>query len=325
MGPNDVEEVIVNTDEAILESIGEGDDKTADDDATQASTEAKTDDTGATSPVGDQQGTDDSDATKQPAKAGSPQDLRDKDGNIVATGGKERRFYETAQKFKSENEQLTTKVTSLEAQLKAVNDAGNLGTQYSLTPEELTTGAQLISAYKKSPVETIQYMLTQTQASGHNIDAISSGGTDMSAVKQMLDNALAPLVAERQQRVDTQEASSRATTIYNNFVAKFPDAVIHQETLAQLLNEDSELTPEAAYYKLRASYYDNNLDWTKPLATLRKERDDAKASADNFTQQQQLPDGGGAGGNVVGTDTVASVHTSTDDIIRQAMAEAGIT
>jgi hypothetical protein len=41
--------------------------------------------------------------------------------------------------------------------------------------------------------------------------------------------------------------------------------------------------------------------------------------------QQQLPDGNVSSGNVRGTETVASIDTSTDEIIRQAMVEAGIT
>ena len=206
--------------------------------------------------------------------------------------------------------------------MDAVNNAGTLGTQYSLTPEEITTGAQIIAAYKNNPVETIQYMLTQAQASGHNIDALTTGGLDMSAVKQMLDTALQPLVSEHQERADTQAAQSRATSVYNNFMAKYPDSAVHEDTLARLLNEDTSLSPEAAYFKLQSYYARNNLDWTKSLAQLQQAATVAATSAENT--QQALPEGSIANANVTDKPQVADVNTSTDDIIRDAMAEAGI-
>ena len=316
MGNENEEVTIVSTDEAILDSIGENDEPTTDEDAKAPETAE-----GEAPTTSDQQSAEGGDDSQQ-KEVGGPQDLVDGQGNLVAQGGKERRFYETAQRERSRADNLEKELTTIKAQMDAVNNAGTLGTQYSLTPEEITTGAQVIAAYKNNPVETIQYMLTQAQASGHNIDALTTGGLDMSAVKQMLDTALQPLVSEHQERADTQAAQSRATSVYNNFMAKYPDSAVHEDTLARLLNEDTSLSPEAAYFKLQSYYARNNLDWTKSLAQLQQAATVAATSAENT--QQALPEGSIANANVTDKPQVADVNTSTDDIIRDAMAEAGI-
>ena len=188
----------------------------------------------------------------------------------------------------------------------------------------MTTGAQLITSYKDNPVNTIKYMLTQAQANGYNIDDLG-GSTDMSAIKAMMENALAPLVSEQQLRVDTQETQDRATEVYNNFVTKFPDASVHETSLARLLTEDPSLSPEAAYYKLQSFYATRNLDWTKPLETLQEEAKTAEANNSSANTQPQPPEGGGvSNNNVTDTANVADVNVSFDDIIREEMAKAGV-
>jgi hypothetical protein len=311
------EEAVVSTDEAILDSIGENDEPTENE---STETTPTTEEEAPT--TSDQQSTAEGTDSQQGQVSG-PQDLVDREGNVVAQGGKERRFYETAQRERARAENLNKELTTVKAQMEAVNNAGTLSTQYSLSPEEVTTGAQIIAAYKNNPVETIQYMLTQAQASGHNVDAITTGGLDVSAVKQMLDTALQPLVSEHNEKVDTQAAQDRAVGVYNDFIAKYPDSAVHENTLARLLQEDASLSPEAAYFKLQSYYARNTLDWTKSLEQLQQQQNVAATRVENT--QQALPEGSVANANVTDRPQIADVNTSTDDIIRDAMAEAGIT
>ena len=167
-------------------------------------------------------------------------------------------------------------------------------------------------------------MLTQAQSNGYNVDAIVSGGTDMSAVKQMLDTALAPIIGDRQKEIDTQEVNDRATEIYNTLSTQYPDAAVHDDSLSRLLQQDPNLSVEAAYYKLQSYYATNGLDWTKSLAMLQTEQNNAPQPA-TINTPAQPPEGGSVSPtNVTDTAQVADVNVSTDDIIRQAMAEAGI-
>ena len=315
---------LITTDEAILSSIGEGDEQTTDDGVTEESSGETADTTEEASTTSSEQSTDGSTNEQQQRPTSGPQDLVDGQGNVIAAGGKERRFYETAQREKQRADSVSRELTTLKSQMDAVNNAGTVGTQYGLSPDEVTTGAQLIAAYKNNPVEAIQYMLTQAQSNGYNIDGITSGGTDMQAVKQMLDNALAPILGEHQERADTQAANDRALEIYNEFNSKYPDSAVHEDSLTRLLQQDPNLSVEAAYFKLQSYYAQRGLDWTKSLTTLQTEQNAQRAPVSVNTQPQP-PDGGSVPhANVTDTAQVADVSTSTDDIIRQAMSEAGI-
>jgi len=316
------EETLLTTDDAILDSIGEGDEQSTSESSVEQVDGEDANTTEETSTASSEQGVEGSSNTEQQGKVSSPQDLVDAQGNVIATGGKERRFYETAQREKQRAEGLTRDVETLQAQLEAINNAGSVGSQYDLSPEEVTTGAQIIAAYKNNPVETIEYMLTQAQASGHNVDAIGQNGNmNLNAVKQMVDSAIQPLVAEQYEREENEAADIRAQEIYDNFNSQYPDSAVHEDSLARLLDQEPNLSPEAAYFKLRSYYMERNLDWTKSLEQLQSEQSSQQASVNT---QQAVPDGNVIPNRVTDTAQVADANTSTDDIIRQAMSDAGI-
>ena len=316
------EETLLTTDDAILDSIGEGDEQSTSEGSVEQVDGENANITEETSTASSEQGVEGSSDTEQQGKVSSPQDLVDGQGNVIATGGKERRFYETAQREKQRAEGLTREVETLQAQLEAINNAGSVGSQYDLSPEEVTTGAQIIAAYKNNPVETIEYMLTQAQAAGHNVDAIGQNGNmNLNAVKQMVDSAIQPLVAEQYEREENEAADIRAQEIYDNFNSQYPDSAVHEDSLARLLDQEPNLRPEAAYFKLRSYYMERNLDWTKSLEQLQSEQSSQQASANT---QQAVPDGNVIPNRVTDTAQVADANTSTDDIIRQAMSDAGI-
>jgi len=317
----------LSTDEAILDSIGEG--ASLDEPTTEETTEVNTSEAQDASPETQQadsgQSSDDGTGTEpQQQQNRGPQDLVDREGNVVAKGGKERRFYEQLQVQKQQNGTLNQQVQQLQSQLEAINGAGTLGTQYELTPEELTTGAQLVKSFKDDPVNTVKYLLTQAQAAGHNLDDVATGGVDAAAIKQMVNEAVSPLVQDRQQRVDSEQKQQKAMEVYNNFMSQYPDAQVHEGSLARLLETDQNLSPEAAYFKLKNFYLEKGLDFGVPLETLAQQEQQAQQTPEVNTQQT-LPSGGNVPvQNVTDTADIADVGTSYDDIIRQSMRDANI-
>jgi len=251
-----------------------------------------------------------------------PQDLIDKDGSVIAKGGPDRRHYENWQRAQQENGTLTQNLQSLESQVDAYKSASNLGTQYSLSPEEMTAGAQIMQAWKDDPASTVKYLLTQAQSLGYNVDGIS-GATDVSAIKTMIDQALSPIMQERQDKVDTQRIEDEARTQYSSFLQTYPDAESHETALAQLLEGDKNLSLEAAYYKLRSFYSEKGLDWSKPLEVLQAEMQQ-QAEQKRGNTQQPLPTGNVSSTTMTDTTDIADASTSFDDIIRQSMNEAGM-
>ena len=234
----------LSTDEAILDSIGEG--ASLDEPTTEETTEVDTSEAQESSPEAPQAGSGQSGEAgtggePQQQQTRGPQDLVDREGNVIAKGGKERRFYEQLQSTKQQNGALNQQVQQLESQIKAITDAGTLGTQYELTPEELTTGAQLVKSFKDDPVNTVKYLLTQAKAAGHNLDDVATGGVDAAAIKQMVNEAVSPLVQDRQQRVEAEQKQQKAMEVYNGFMSQYPDAQIHENSLARLLESDRNL------------------------------------------------------------------------------------
>lgn len=317
----------LSTDEEILNSMGEGDEPDTDESAEEEDNGEEQGAEKKSADANDKQGTVGGTNEEQGSrKPSGPQDLVDAQGNVIAAGGKERRFYETAQREKQRADTVSRQLETASARLDAFEKAGSVGTQYSLTPDEVVTGAQLIAAYKNNPVEAIKYMLTQAQANGHNVDDLMGGGTNMSAIKQMIENAVAPLTADHKQREDTQAVNSRAQEIYNGFIGKYPDSTVHEESLSRLIQNDPSLSLDAAYFQLKSYYLERGLNWNKSLVQLQQEQELAarQPAQTRVNTQPQPPEGRVNQVNTTTNSRVADVSTSTDDIIRQAMLEAGI-
>jgi hypothetical protein len=182
-----------------------------------------------------------------------------------------------------------------------------------------------MQAWKKDPANTVQYMLTQAQSLGHNMENVAGGGMNMEAVQQMLNTTLAPLLGERQERADTQQARDEALKQYNAFNTQYPDAAIHDNSLSQIIKQDPSLSLDAAYFKLRSFFSERGLDFSKSLEALQQEYVAAKGNGANNTQPQP-PDGGSVNpDDATNTARVADVNETFDDIIKGAIKSAGIT
>lgn len=311
----------VDTDQEILNNIGEGDDQG--EDTTTETTEVVTEE--AQEANSGQVANSGAEGNVEGQQQGTQTDLVNGRGEPVAKGGMERRFYERAVKSDREAKASATQVTQLQGQLDALQSMGNLSTQHGITPEEVATGAQLMKSFKDNPVDTVKYLLTQAQTLGHNVEGIG-GSTDMAAIKQMMADQMKPFTDQRQQELDTQQNQEAAQKTYTDFMTQFPDAEVHQDSLAQLIQNDQSLSPVAAYYKLQAFYSQKGLDWNKDLATLKNEAANQPATnqVPNVPTQGTVPSGGSIPTqNVIDTADIADVGTSMDEIIKQSMVDAG--
>jgi len=314
---------ILTTDDQILASIGEGRD-----DSDSETTDSTAEDTSASdetsAPTADSGGYSDE---SQAQENRGPQDLVGQGGEVIARGGAERRVYERTVR---ENRDLQGELRELRAQVQAYQDGGSLGTQFNLTPDELSAGAQLMESFKQDPSATINQLLTQAQSQGINVDGVGGHGVDMKSMQDMINNAIQPLTEARQQELDTQRRTEEATNIYNDFFDRFPDAKVHEGAVARLLEEDQSLSLDAAYYKLQSFYASRGLDWKVPLGTYIQNAREAQQSGSNGSgnTQQSVPAGGSIVPDASSTDEAnlaVSADTSMSDIIRQAINESGIT
>ena len=327
----------LTTDDDILKSIGELDDDTVDDQVDGGDDNAQDDEPPPVKGGKETPPTKVEDKTKPsgkgpdkgvPGKQGSkqapgPQDLV-VNGVVVAKGGAERRFYEQAQGFKRQADTLNRELTELRPKLKALEDANNVGKTYNLSPQEVLTAGQLLKAYKQDAKATIKYLLTQATANGIDMsDVLTGGGVSTDAIQSMITEMMKPFLQEREDKQQLTQVQQQAQEQYNTFLATYPDAATHTDVIAQLLEKDVNLTPEAAYWKLQAFFAKRGLDFSKPLSFHEQA---ARQPNGKGNTQRSLPNGMHIEEEEDVQDRSETINTSTsmDDIIRSSMREAGM-
>lgn len=249
------------------------------------------------------------------------QDLLDGNGNIIAKAGAERRFYEENVKLKRDRDIFNTQVMpklrqnydAMVARVKAYDDAMKSMQAGDLTPEDMQTGFNLIRQWKKSPQDTLKFLLTQAKSYGINIDGV--GGVDAGAINQMLDEKLKPFIQERETRIRQQQIEQQSIQQYNDFIQKYPDAEKHTEELAYLLRKNPNMSLDAVYFMLRNHYSTKGYDFNTPLAEILQQSVNNRV---NMNVPHVNP-----GNNVEKiTQKVAPISESYDTIIKNVLKNA---
>ena len=249
------------------------------------------------------------------------QDLVDEEGNIIAKAGAERRFYEENVKLKRDKEIFNTKVlptlkqnyNSMLAKVQAYDETFKALRAEDLTHEDIQTGIELIRQWKKSPADTMKFLLTQAKSYGINVEGVTSG-IDAAAINQMLDQKLQPFIQEREAKEQERQAQIKAKKTYDNFMAKYPDAINHTEELAYLYKRNPNASLDTLYYQLRSHYAENGYDFNTPLAEIlnsRKQKpNNASFNSVNINQNTNAA-------NI--QPSIASVNKSYDAIIKEVL------
>ena len=259
-------------------------------------------------------------STKQRGNNNS-QDLVDANGNIIAKAGAERRFYEENVKLKRDKEIFNTKVlptlkenyNNMLAKVQAYDETFKALRADDLTPDDIQTGLELVRQWKKSPADTMKFLLTQAKSYGINVDGVNSG-VDAAAINQMLDQKLQPFIQEREQREQERQIQIKAKKTYDDFMSKYPDAINHTDELAYLYKRNPNMSLDAIYYQLRNHYAENGYDFNTPLAEIlnsRKQKPN-RASFNSTNVNQNL--------NAAKIQpSIASVNKSYDAIIKEVL------
>lgn len=251
----------------------------------------------------------------------NPQDLLDADGNVIAKAGAERRFYEENVKLKRDRDIFNTQVMpklrqnydAMVARVKAYDDAMKSMQAGDLTPEDMQTGLNLIRQWKKSPQDTLKFLLTQAKSYGITIDGV--GGVDAGAINQMLDEKLKPFIQERETRIRQQQVEQQSIQQYNEFIQRYPDAEKHTDELAYLLRKNPNMSLDAVYFMLRNHYSTKGYDFNTPLAEILQKGVNNKV---NMNMPHVNP-----GNNVEKiTQKVAPISESYDTIIKNVLKNA---
>ena len=290
-------------------------------DSTQAKPGSATDTTGKQP----EQGT-----TEKPRPAPNPQDIVDpRTGEVIAAAGKERRWYDESRNAKREVSEVRQKLQLVETELGAFKQAAVLPQQLGLQPAEITSAMHFMAHFKTNPVEAARKVLAEVQAAGYTIPEL--GGTDVAAIKQIVEQSIKPFITDREQSVQQETISREVEEEYNQLAAESPWIVVQDEDLAKIMAKDTSLNLRQAAlmlenFALRGGYDLNRsveaqfferqqAPKTEPtLPAPRVNRAAAPAQTSATTRTTPV---------VERKQSVTSNH-STRDIIREAMREQGI-
>jgi hypothetical protein len=267
-------------------------------------------------------------------------DLKLADGSIIKAGAERRLYQKNVQLEAQINqgrqvlERLNGENQQLRQTVQALQQANSVDTQLGLSPQESTEARQFMAGYKRDPIGTLRNLLAKAAADGHNLQQIGIG-LDGAAMQAALDRRLGPIANQQQQQVSEQEAMRRAAEQAQAFFDEYPDAIVHEAMIADLVSKTG-WSPHRAYVTLYKQATARGLDWSLPLADqLRAINPQTNANPGVNTQQQQQPvppqnqvpmPNGRPNAGVGVTQPRAPVHEATnwDDIIRTSMRETGM-
>lgn len=271
--------------------------------------------------------------TTEQAPRPNPGDLVGRDGNVIARAGAERRFYETAQRATQQAQQYKQQLDTTTAQLTAFREAAQLPTQLGLSPEESSTGLQLVASWKQNPVGVIQYLVEQAKAAGHNVEGLG-GISDMGAIRRMIDERLAP-VTQQAQSVQAQEQAQTAAREQVQALASAygESALVNSDALSKLIGASQEsgqsMSLEQAYFRFAEWCYRNQYDPHQPIDAQIEARRAPQANTPAQSEQRNPPRPNGRavsapnGVTPVDPTAVFTGQESMRDIVRASLREAG--
>jgi hypothetical protein len=162
-------------------------------------------------------------------------------------------------------QEAETKATQLQQTEQGVRQYTELMTQYGLKPDEAQIGLQMAAAYRRSPAEFLKSLINTTRANGVDLSGLGvQPGLDPNALNLVLDNKLKPILEWFNQNQQQSELERQAQEDLNQFFTQFPDAVMHQDDIAVLM-ERMNLDNRDAYYQLKMWAMQNQYDWNQPL------------------------------------------------------------
>lgn len=254
---------------------------------------------------------------------------------IVAATGRERFYFEQARhgqgltrKAQNALRQAVEIGQRLESENKAYQKANNTG----LSLPDQTQAVQLYTMYKKDPLATLKYILTEAQANGIDLKSVlgaNGGAIDTGAIASLIDKKLEPVLKPmNEQRVEQDRRNkiiADATRETAEFFERYPDAGVHEEELAKILTAKPHLKPIEIYFAYKEWAMKNDLDWSQPLPAQVLARQGNNGTRDRG-RRQPLPQGREQRRLADNRQEDASfaANARTDDIVREAMRDAGI-
>lgn len=257
-------------------------------------------------------------------------DIVDAKGAIIATNGFAARMYSTNKRLKTQLEEQNAQLSQVQAAVGEVRALATSIRNYNLDNTEVAQALDLAGRMKKGDhLGVAKEVLAIIAAQGYNItDLLGSevgDSIELKAINKMIDERLAPITRQEQDRQRTVQAEQAGRRQYDRFVADNPHADVHADDIVEVMKREG-CQPQQAYNRLAQFAYANRLDFSKPLkpqiqAYLASRAQQGQQQQRPNTQPQgQRPLPNGAGSRTNGAMPSTALSNADDDwgsIIKQ--------
>jgi hypothetical protein len=222
-----------------------------------------------------------------------------------------------------ERDRALSEVENLRQHVSGLQQFQQNLTSHGLTPDEATIGLQMAAAYKANPTAFITNIIRNAQATGVEVPTgTPTPGLDVNTLSHIIDQRLAPLLAPIQAQRQEQEAQGQLRNHISTFYSQYPDAQIHEQSLATFINHQTSLglqtSLQQAYIELYKWAVGNGYDWNQPLPAQVMSRRNANPRQPNLGTRRTIN-----GGSVMQNPTQGNPNASWKQIIAEAVAENG--
>jgi hypothetical protein len=222
-----------------------------------------------------------------------------------------------------ERDRALSEVENLRQHVSGLQQFQQNLTSHGLTPDEATIGLQMAAAYKANPTAFITNIIRNAQANGVEVPTgTPTPGLDVNTLSKIIDQRLAPLLAPIQAQRQEQEVQGQLRDHISTFYSQYPDAQIHEQSLATFINHQTSLglqtSLQQAYIELYKWAVGNGYDWNQPLPAQVMSRRSSNPRQPNLGTRRSIN-----GGSVMQNPTQYDPNTSWKQIIAEAVAENG--
>jgi hypothetical protein len=222
-----------------------------------------------------------------------------------------------------ERDRALSEVESLRQHVSGLQQFQQNLTSHGLTPDEATIGLQMAAAYKANPTAFITNIIRNAQANGVEVPTgTATPGLDVNTLSRIIDQRLAPLLAPIQAQRQEQEVQGQLRDHISTFYNQYPDAQIHEQSLATFINHQTSLglqtSLQQAYIELYKWAVGNGYDWNQPLPAQVMSRRNSNPRQPNLGTRRSIN-----GGSVMQNPTQVDPNKSWKQIVAETVAESG--
>lgn len=198
----------------------------------------------------------------------------DKTGKVIARAGESARHWQEASRANAQVSNLTRQLTHMSQQVESnkaiiaqAKEIAELPTKLGVSREDYNEGVTLMAQWRKDPVGVAREIVARTLTFGHNVSDIlgkSAGDAlEMKAISQLVNQSTAPMRQQQEQSARETEVREQAEQQYNTFTTQYPEAVHHEDAIANMMMKG--VSPEVAFFKIKTFALENGLDFNQPL------------------------------------------------------------